>query len=477
MKNLGKILVLLFLVQLSLLANIRASVDFTNVEVGEMVTYSLTLSGEDIEKPNINSLCDSDIISTGSQTSVEIINGSYKKNYTLSYKFVPQKSCTIAAVELDIDGKKQVSNSVELTVSAVKASKDTEFNLSLKSSKKELFVGESFEMTLLLKQKKGATAVDSKFIAPSMKGFWVKGESKPLRYDEGDYSITKVLYTLAPQREGSSKIEKAQLRIATRSHTRDTWGSWIPKVKWKTYFSNELNIDVKSLPLGVKLIGDFSISARVDKNEINSNEAINVEINVDGVGNLEDVQSFKPTIDGVSVFDEKITINKTKLTQKLAFVGEEDFVIPPFTLKYFDTKTKEIKTISTKEIIVKVKQNKKKKEELLIKREEKNIVNNKVDYSPQSIVSNYYLWLSALAGFIVGILLMLLKPWNLFKSNKKSKISIKEPKVLLIKLLPFKDDSDVQVILDILENNIYSTNKVDIDKKRLKIILEKYKIN
>jgi len=475
MKNLGKILLLIFLFPFTLLADIRASVDSTAVEVGEMVTYNLTISGEDIEKPNINSLCDSDIIATGSQTSVEIVNGNYKKNYILSYKFSPQKSCVIEPVELEIDGIKQKSNSVELKVSAVVASKDSEFKLSISSDKKDVFVGESFEMTLLLKQKKGAAAVDSKFVPPTMTGFWVKGEQQPTKYEEGDYIVTKVVYNLAAQREGILKIEKSQLRIATRSHTRDSWGSWVPKIKWKTYFSNDLSIDVKPLPQGVKLIGDFSISATVDTAQIDTNEAVNVDINVNGIGNLEDIKSFKPIIKGVSVFDEKISINKNLLTQKLAFVGEEDFVIPPFTLKYFDTNTKEIKTISTKEIQIKV-NHQKKKEQLVIKREEKKLVSEEENRRFDSFASSYYSFVFVMIGFVFGILVMILSPWRYFKSQKNSKISLKEPKKLLVKLLPYQDDSEVQELIDILENNIYSSTKKEIDKKKIKEIIGKYNI-
>ena len=475
MKNLGKILLLIFLFPYALSADIRASVDSTTVELGDMITYSLSISGEDIERPNIHSLCDADVISTASQTSIEMINGDYKKSYILSYKFMPQKSCVIEPIELKIDGKKVKSNSVKVTVSAVVASKDSEFELSLESSKSEVFVGETFEMTLLFKQKKGAEAVDSKFIPPAMKGFWVKNESKPTRHDEGEYIVTKIIYTIAAQRAGELKISQAQMRIASRSHTRDTWGAWVPKIKWKSYFSKELSIKVKPLPNGVKLVGSFTISATVDKTSINANEAVNVNIKVLGIGNLEDIKSFKPSVDGVSVFDEKIVLDKTELTQKLAFVAEGNFTVPSFSLKYYDTDTQEIRTISTKPIAIKVK-NAKKKEELVIKRETPN-VESTVSSSTSSTtgeVSYSFVVIALIIGFGLGIILMVTKPWIHFKREKP--ISIKEPKILLVKLLPFKDDAEVQEIIDILENNLYSSEKKELDKKKLKEILKKYEI-
>jgi len=478
MKNLGKMIILIFLVPFTLFGNITASVDSTSVELGDAVTLSLKLSGDDIEKPNLYTICDSDIISSGSQTSIAVVNGKYSKEYILSYQFVPQESCVIEPIELMIDGEKEKTKAIKIKVGEVKSSKDSDFSLELKTDKKEFYVGENFKLTLLLKQKKQTNAVDSKFIPSSMKGFWVKSESKPIRYDDGDYIVTKVDYVLAPQRVGELSIDKAKLKIATRLSSRNSWSGFGVNVKWKTYFSNSLKINVKPLPNGVNLIGDFKIKANVDKVVVNAGEAINITVEVDGDGNLEDIKSFKPYIDGVSVFDEKIVIDGDKLTQKLAFVSDESFTIPPFSIKYFDSKTKKVKTIKTKEVKVSVK-NTKPKGELVIKKDlkPKTILEKEKVVTTTSDISYIYIVVATIIGFILGVLVMIIKPWSIISSEKPKKVSIKEPKQLFIKLLPFKDDKDVQSILDSLENHIYSNQPLDVDKKVLKEILLKYRID
>jgi hypothetical protein len=70
---------------------------------------------------------------------------------------------------------------------------------------------------------------------------------------------------------------------------------------------------------------------------------------------------------------------------------------------------------------------------------------------------------------------MMLKPLNRFKNEKSS--SIKDPKTLLMKLLPYRSDEEVQKIIDILESSIYSSQKLEYDKKVLKEILKKYEIS
>jgi len=156
-------------------------------------------------------------------------------------------------------------------------------------------------------------------------------------------------------------------------------------------------------------------------------------------------------------------------------VADKDFTIPPFSLKYFDTTTKQIKTIQTKSIDVKVKGAKVKTSPLTIKRaqeiqtqEPSEVV--KIKYENSKLL----LFISFAIGMACGVVLMLLKSWK-FKTKEKS-INIKDEKVLLIKLLPYKDDKQVQQIVDILEHNIYSKDKQKIDKKVLKEVIKKYNL-
>lgn len=468
MRNLGKIVIVLLLLKLALQAEVRATVDATSVELGEMITYSLHLSGKNVTRPVIQTLCGVNVISTSSQSSIEMINNSVKRNNTFSYKFIPQKDCVIEPMEVEIDGVMHKSNAVEIKIAKGKVNADADFVLSLESSTKEVFVGEPFLVTLLFKQKLGAEAVDSKFSAPELKGFWIKSETEAQRTQEGGYGVTKVVYEMAAQRVGELNISKAQMSIASRAHTRDNWGSWVPQIKWKTYYSNELNIDVKPLPSGVELVGNFSIMAHTDKEEIGQNEALNLTLEILGDGNLEDIKSFKPYIDGVSIFDEKISIEGNRLTQKMAFVAQRDFTIEPFILKYFDPKTKEIKTIKTNKIDIKVK-NSKPKEELVIKKEQKE----EAPIASSENISSLWGLLIFVVGLLLGFAVALVKPWKRLK--KKKSLSFKDERVLLIKLLPYKDDEDVKKIIDIIEQNIYSDVKVKIDKKILAEVIKRYK--
>mgnify|MGYP000737123265 CR=1 FL=1 len=89
MKSLGKKLVFIITFLHSLVfAGVVADVDGTHVSEGDVVTFSLSLSGSKIQKPNLSSLCGENIIATGSSTNIQSINGSYTKTYVLTYKFL-----------------------------------------------------------------------------------------------------------------------------------------------------------------------------------------------------------------------------------------------------------------------------------------------------------------------------------------------------------------------------------------------------
>lgn len=464
-------LFLLLLSSLALYGGVVAKVDAKNVELGDVVTLSLIVSGEDVTRPNVQRVCDSDVISTSTQTNMQIINGSVSKSFTLNYTFMPQKSCKIEPVEIEIDGKVERSNPLEVEVALQSMTKDADFTLTLNSDKKELFVGEPFELTLTFKQKRDSEAVDIKFSPPEFKGFWVKSETQPQRYQDAKESITKIVYTMAPQRAGELKTTKAQIQIASRGGGANSFNTWIPTIKWKSYFSNELTFDVKPLPSGITLAGNFTISATADKEEVDANEPLNVTIDVIGDGNLEDIKSFKPSIEGVAIFDEKISIEKDVLTQKIAFVSERDFVIPSFSIKYFDPKTKETKTALTKEIPIKVK-NAKPQEVLNIKKQEAQGMISEDLKAPQiGIFGSLSLFMSGLA---LGVLIMFFMKKIDFKSKESR--SIKDPKTLLMKLLPFRDDEEVKAMIESLEKNIYSNQNIELDKKILRKIKERYKI-
>jgi len=472
MKNLGKIVLFTLFFPTLIFAGVSASISPLAPQEGELVRLSLEIEGRDAKVPQITRICDAEVISTGQHTNLQMLGGITKKVMSYSYEFFPTKSCEIPSFEIEVDGVLEKTKAIKLNITPVKRTKDQPFLLTLESSKKEVYVGEPFELELIFRQRSDIGIVDSEFSPPKLQGFWMHGDPKQEQYKENGFSITKLYYKLSAQRDANLSIEPAQIKIATRSSSRDPWGSWIPRLQWKTYRSNALSIDVKAIPQGLKYIGDFSIEASVDKQSLEANEALNLTLRVQGEGNLEDISFVKPSLDGVSVFEEKSRLVDGVLEQKMAFVAERDFVIPSFVLEYFDPKTQSTKQISTKEFSIKV-HNKAQKSELVIqKAQDQKESTQEVEQKTQN--SLVVVILSFIFGVFVGVALMLLWQKRGVQQQSRKKLSLDDEKALIVKLLPYRDDSEVQEFLDLLEENIYSKEKKNIDKKRLKALLERY---
>jgi hypothetical protein len=166
------------------------------------------------------------------------------------------------------------------------------------------------------------------------------------------------------------------------------------------------------------------------------------------------------------------------LTQKLVFVSERDFTIPSFELAFYNTRTSRVEKIVTKPINIKVRGNVKKSEVKITRDETPVVVEKKEAVTTTKSVEKDYVALVVvfIVGLFLGITLMVLK--NKKATKKAQKLDIKNEKLLLVKLLPFKDeDSDVASIVEVLEHNIYAKDKKSIDKKLLKEMIAKYDIS
>ena len=483
MQNLGRVLISLMLMIASAWASLSVTVDNNKVVQGDSVTLTLRAVGSDVEKPKLNRICDEKIASSSHGTNIQAINGSFSKSSVFSYVFTPTKDCTIKPITMKIDGKEEVSKAIDIRVVPMKITKNSPFILEMTTDKQSVYVGEPFKVTVIFKQRKNSEAVDSKFLPPEMQNFWIKEEVKGRRFDEGAYSVSRLSFIMAAQRRGVHTVSPAQIKIATRSHSRDSWGQWLPALKWRTYFSNKLDLQVLPLPQGVDLVGDFAITAQADKRELEANEAVNVTVEISGSGNFEDIGSLKPSIHGVTAYEEEGEtktylengIYKGSWTQKLAFVGDGSFTIPPFTLRYFDPKSKSVKSIQTEVIPVTVKNSQIKVDEpLKIKRPEPEEISaaDRQDVAVMPWKTPFTLGL--FLGLLLGVSAILI-PWRRWfdREGETSKVNVNDHKQVLMLLMQHQDDPESAAMVEKIEASLYEGKEVIIDKKELKALVKR----
>ncbi len=482
MKNLGKIIASLIF-STNIFAGVTANVDQSIITPGNVVNFSLQVSGTGYEKPNIEKLCGTSVLGRSSQTSLSGINGKFTKTQTLIYSFAPEQSCTIDPIEIKTDNGVVTTKPIKIVVRPLSADAKAKFSLLYTSEKKEVYVGEPFEVTLTSKIRRDMKIVDSKFAPSDMNGFWIKKQQQAAGTYSGDYLQTKVTYILAAQRDGNLTIEPAKMSLAQRVAVQDQFfGDMMPNLKWSRYISNSLHLKVKPLPEGIDLVGrDIKMDIAIDKTKVNQNEPVNATIKLTGAGNFEDVGSVKPFIPNVSVFEDDAKIEhfikngvySGEYTKKMAFVADGNFTIPSIEIKYLDTKTDSIKILKTDPVHVEVIGGGAKQKDEPLKIEQSSQNSDKVVVKTEGKISYLYSGLFALAGFILGVVLMLILPLITFKKST-AHISSKDTKAILSRLIEFKDDVEVKEMIDILEKKLYSGEDVVIDKTKLKELRKKY---
>jgi len=480
MKNLGNIVVLL-LISLSAFAQLNVSVDKNTITRGERVSFTIKITGEGkVRLPPFDQLCGYDIEGRMQERKDVYDNGKRAQELSLIYTFMPERTCVIEPFPVTINDVEVMSEPVTVTVSKMTISKNEPFLVSLMTEKDFVYVGEPFEMSVKFQQRQTIRTLGEAISLPESKNIWIKSENKGQMSVQDRYAVRTNVYALSAQQSGKLLLGPLRWDLKVRAQVKDYWGSFMPRAKTRSVFSNELEIKVKPLPEGINIVGSLDIKAHVDKTEINAGEAVNLTIEVKGRANIEDITTFSIHLKGAQAFNEEPTISHFlqnekyfgSLTQKSALVAQENFVIPSFSISYMDVKTDTVKTISTQEIAIQVNN-----QEPVVKAPLNVSRAEVVDVNEGTVASLNYLQAAflLLGGVFLGLFIGLI-PWkNLFKSEKsKSKIAVKESKeVLQLLMSNMQKDPQIESLVKQLSENLYEGKSHKIDKKALKEVLKK----
>ena len=468
MKSPGS-LIFLWLLTAALHASVTASLDTSLVKKGETVTLMLRIEGKMIRVPSIDSVCGVRVESHGHQTVLDSGEGAFKKVEIYRFEFRPTADCVIEPIAVEVDGTESYSQPLRLKVDKGSSKEDEAIVVKLRSSKKELYVGEPFELELIVKKQGAEKGVISPAALPEMEHVWVKKVFKTADTKEYGYSVSTTRYFLAAQQPGRLPIYPAEVKVASGHQSIDAWGNARQEKSWESYYSNALELKVKPLPENVVLVGEFSLELAVDKKEVAADEPLTAEITVRGMGNFEDIPALKPAISGVELYAGEPTIEmrgegmEEYLHQKFTFFGEHSFTIPPVILDYFDLKEGRVKRVQTQPVTVQVTGS---------STEDASIENTAGQQSKGLTMG----W--AVMIYLLGVLsavVLYLVPWRrwLEKEPKPQPIHTDDDRHALTRLLMHKEKPDVLAMIEKLESRLYGGKEVEIEKKELKKLLKR----
>ena len=494
-----KLLILSYLMlQILHAASVEAQLANSEVVQGNMAQLRIVTHGNRAAFPNIQRIGDAKVLgnSQRSNNSISYINGKMTtdRSTTLVLTFAPQHDMTIPSYSVNIDGKVYKTNPIALKVvkaNAPQTGGNQPFALVLKADKKSVMVGEPLLVSVYFKVG-GSVRLSQQpqYQKPDFKGFFSKELGSEKTYMQGNYQVTQLDYLLTPEKEGNFTVGPATAKVGVADTSRrDMFGRFFDTV-WTPIASNTIPIEVKPIPEDTDLVGDFTLQSNLDKRKTKANKPVNLTVTITGEGNLEDFEFPAYEIDGVTVYSDDATVetkvvnNRLKSTyvKKFVFISDHDFSIPKRDISVYDIQKRKVthmnipaysvtvegstnttvatpKTSDTTGVI---------QTNITQPKEKKSMLGD----SPKAEKENIAWWLLIVA-FILGMLVMYLS--RFLKGFKRKPSPFKEEEALKLLYGHMSEDKAVEEMVRKLYAKKNGDKSVQIDKKELKAMVERFR--
>ncbi len=350
-----------FLIYLFLLSHmsggsVRATVDANSITINETFTFRIEAQETDkIPSVNISSLLDDFTIVSGpaQQTNYSWTNGKSTSTKSLSWTLAPNRAGRLVIPELIIStgGKKYKTNPIRINVQksgAVTSAK--ELFVLTEIDKDELYMGEQVTVTykLYTRVQLGLEKIDY----PKSVGFWQEDLSIPQPPRFNRTSIKGVEYQVAtlykvalfPTKTGSLEISPmsitAQVKTKQKNNRRSIWddpffSSFNNRTVQKLIRTDVVKVNVNPYPEGqpadfTGAVGDFNIRTWVDTSEVRINEAVTLNVELRGTGNINMFSLPEINFPGdMDVFPPNSSFEKEKLWDQYTGTMLWEYILIP----------------------------------------------------------------------------------------------------------------------------------------------------
>lgn len=443
-----------------------------SIEQGESVTLVISAKGESIKFPAIDKIDGFTVVSHQNRQSIELNNGVVTKQLDHYVTFYPDRNVTIPVYEVIVDGKKELTEPLQLPfVQKVATSARKEpFSFEMKVSNITPMRHEGVKLSFIFKRNRNEDLVDMRFLKPTLEGFWVKEVGKDNPHVDGDNVVHTVQYMIYPQKSGEQHIVPAKIEVARQVTSREMFAN---QIQWKSISSNDLTLHVKPLE-GADLLGEFTINLQNDKEEIAPNEAVNVVVKITGEGNFDDIEPFTLNLPNATVFTDTPKVTtwmegeklKGEFVQKFAINAQKSFEIAPLELRFYHPLKQHIESVVTDAKTIKV------LGETLLFKSEKGVAEEEKIHREMPIKWQFDLRSFA---FGMGVSILIIIFIGVMYRFKKMKIIPRrmQQRDVLQKLLKYQGQNEtVDCWIEKLEANLYRGGKHPINRKAIDTLLE-----
>lgn len=370
-------------------AKFEAKASKHEVKVGEsfQLSYTLNSSGNNFRAPT---LTDNFKVYSGpnQKSSMSFVNGKMSASLSYSYILFPIKTgeFIIEPARINVDGETVSSNAIKIKVvenksntkqpSSLKQNQNNRSSggngqsqnlsssdklfLRLELSDNNVYNGESLVASYKLYNQLNIGGITGQKL-PDFTGFYTDevdiGQNFNASRQIIDGKVFEVYtlkkYVLFPQRSGKLTLKPFEIEAKVRTRSDEPVQTFFGRrykmvEKNVPLKSNSATVNVKALPNPPPsfngAVGDFTFTPKLDNNIVNANEAINLTLEVSGMGNINLIELIDPEFPAdFEVYDPKINLSSKNTGANLRgsktweyliiprHEGEFEITVPSFT--------------------------------------------------------------------------------------------------------------------------------------------------
>jgi hypothetical protein len=373
-------------------ASAELTIQSSQIETGETVQFSITISGFSAPEPEIRPIDGLDIKYLGPMSQFQIINGRTSSSVTHNYVLTALKPGTYTIGPFAImDGQTKVTtNSIQLAViksSSVSSSSgsgqtDSQLYFNFSIPKTKIYWGEKIPITfrLYVGEVRLGGPIESLGFGQSevaLDQIKVAGEEQQLINGQV-YRVVQITGVLSPVKTGTFTLGPAKMVLPVMVRNRrpsffDDFGDNYNRRTVQLESRNKPVISILPVPTNGRPanysqgIGHFQVRAATDQTAVKQGDPITIQMTVTGTGNFQSITApVLSNTNGFKVYDpqrketpaqEGAPPNQVIFEQVLIPLETSVKQIGPLVLTYFDPDSGTFRQATTAAIPISVKSN------------------------------------------------------------------------------------------------------------------------
>jgi hypothetical protein len=368
--------------------NISASVEQTAISLDDQLVLRVEVSGDtaNLPAPQIPDIPNFTVYSSGRSQNFSIVNGKVSSSTSFRYVLAPRAKgkFSLPPVTVQHDNRTYATQPIAVEVTEAgkappqaaaipgavpsAAANNRQLFVTASVDKPTAYVNEQLSYTFRFYRKIQLLS-NPQYNPPDFSGFWTE-DTPPKNYyttvNGEKYVVAEVKMLLFPTRPGRFTLGNATLQCSVEDFNPgdDFFRSFFAGGKTQVLRTDPISVNVLALPDAGKpadfsgAVGQFTMSASLDRKTVNANEPVTLSCTVKGTGSIKTIE--EPKLPDWPDFRKYETVSSLDMSKDAGTLqGAKTFktvIVPltpgrktlaPLAFSFFDPSRKQYRTVTT----------------------------------------------------------------------------------------------------------------------------------